>query len=130
MANFNEFCDNVKEGFGKLGDQVEKVADIAAIRIKMTGVDGKLCEYFGELGKLTYKKLCETVTEDEEKRMETLLAMISGKIAEKKDLEAKLKNRQTSKEQKTEYEAVAEESATETAEDTPAEKPVEETGAQ
>lgn len=109
MATFNEFCANVKKGFSKLGNQVEKVADTASLRIKLTAIDGKLAEYYTELGKLTYTNLRGTLTEDEQKRMETLLTMIDGKIAEKKQVEDDLARMQNASEsEKTEYEATAE----------------------
>lgn len=110
MATFNEFCANVKKGFSKLGDQVERVADTASLRIKLTAIDGKLAEYYSELGKLTYANLRGNATEDEQKRIETLLTMIDGKMAEKKDIESELERRQAAKDgEHTEYEATAEE---------------------
>ena len=110
MATFNEFCANVKKGFSKLGDQVERVADTASLRIKLTAIDGKLTEYYSELGKLTYANLRGNATEDEQKRIDTLLTMIDGKMAEKKDIESELERRQAAKDgEHTEYEATAEE---------------------
>ncbi len=111
MATFNEFCAKVKKGFSNLGNQVEKAADTASLRIKLAGVDSKLAEYFLEFGKLTYAGLRGTASEGEQKRAESLLTMIDGKTAEKKQLEEELARRGTESEPKAEYEAKAEEPA-------------------
>lgn len=131
MASFNDFCANVKKGFSKLGDQVEKVADTASLRIKLTGIDGKLAEYYNELGKLTYANVRGNATEEEKARIETLLTMIDGKMAEKKDIEAELERRQAAKGgEQTEYEATAEEPSEPAAEASIEASPTEETKAE
>ena len=108
MASFNEFCAKVKKGFSNLGSQVEKAADTASLRIRLAGVESKLSDYFLEFGKLTYAGLRGTASEEDQKRVESLLTMIDGKTAEKQQLEDELARR-AAPETKTEYEATAEE---------------------
>ena len=93
MAKTNQFISKVKTGFNKFGNSVEKAADGASLRIKVTAIDGKLNDYFLEFGKLTYESMRGNATEETQKRMETLVAMIDGKTAERKSLEAELAKR-------------------------------------
>lgn len=90
MANLNDIGNSVKKGFKKLGDQVEKAADIASLRIKLTSIAGKLDEYYCELGRLTYLQLRGTAPDDVQKRIDNLLAKINGKMAEKSEAEEEL----------------------------------------
>ena len=110
MATFREFCDNVKKGFSKIGNQVGKTADVASLRIKLTGIDGKLNEYYTDLGRLTYTKIAGIAGENTEREIESVVAKISGKMAEKREVEQELeKVRASMSGEKTEYEAAAEE---------------------
>ena len=123
MARMNEFFTNVKKGLNKLGNKVEKVADSTSIRIKMTAIDSKLDDLFTEFGKLTYESMKNGVTEDGQKRLETLLAMIDGKVAEKKALEEELAHQKEQADRKeTEYEAEADPTPAEAEKDEPSEQ--------
>lgn len=134
MANTKQFISKVKTGINKLGNTVEKAADSASLRIKVTAVDGKLNDYFLEFGKLTYESMRGNATEETQKRMETLVAMIDGKTAEKKALEAELAKRraeaEAAKAEKAKQ-AVKECEVCETADDTAAQnEPVVENNAE
>lgn len=117
MATFNEFCEKVKKGFQKgfqkFSVEVEKAADTASLHIKLNTLKAKISEHYEELGKLTYEKVHNDTAEDVEARVETLIAMIAGKLAEQKEIRAELDRRKAEKEakkeqEKTEYEATAE----------------------
>lgn len=117
MATFNEFCAKVKtrlqKGFKKFSGEVEKAADTASLHIKLNTIKVKLSEYYEELGKLTYEKVHNDTAEDVENRVEALIAMIEGKLAEQKEIRDELDRRKAEKESKceceqTEYEATAE----------------------
>jgi citrate synthase len=131
MASINEFFASVKKGVGKLGNKVEKVADNTSLRLKLTAVDSKLTELYTEFGKLSYENVRGEVCENAQKRMETLIAMIDGKVAEKKSLEDEIERRkQEAAREKAEEEArEAAEEAAEEAEEKAAEKAEEEAAA-
>lgn len=117
MATFNEFCAKVKtrlqKGFKKFSGEVEKAADTASLHIKLNTLKVKLSEHYEELGKLTYEKVHNDTAEDVENRVEALIAMIEGKLAEQKEIRDELDRRKAEKDckcecEQTEYEATAE----------------------
>ena len=127
MATFNDFCASVKsglqKGFKKFSVGVEKAADTASLHIKLNTVKVKLAEHYEELGKLTYEKVHNDTAEDVERRVEVLIVMIEGRLAEQQMLREELDRRRTQKGgEETEYEATAEAPAEESSE-APAEEP-------
>ncbi len=109
MARMNDFFANVKKGLGNLGNKVEKAADNTSLRIKLTAVESKLNDLYTEFGQLTYESMKNGATEERQKQLETLLAMIDGKAAEKRSIEDELARRKEEAAQvKTEHEAAAE----------------------
>lgn len=109
MARMNDFFANVKKGLGNLGNKVEKAADNTSLRIKLTAVESKLNDLYTEFGQLTYESMKNGGTEERQKQLETLLAMIDGKAAEKKSIEDELARRkEEAAREKTEHEATAE----------------------
>lgn len=125
MATFNEFCEKVKsglkKGFKKVSVEVEKAADTASLHIKLNTLKTKIAEHYEELGQLTFEQIRGEGTVDNADRVETLVAMIAGKLAEQKDIREELERRKVEKEaakaaEKTEYEAEAEEPSEEASE--------------
>lgn len=117
MATFNEFCATLKarlkKGFRKVSNEVEKAADTASLHIKLNTIKSKLSELYEELGKLTYEKVHDDVAQDGAARVEELIATITEKLAEQKEIRDELDRRKAEKEakhegEKTEYEATAE----------------------
>lgn len=109
MARMNDFFANVKKGLGNLGNKMEKAADNTSLRIKLTAVESKLNDLYTEFGQLTYESMKNGATEERQKQLETLLAMIDGKAAEKRSIEDELARRKEEAARvKTEHEATAE----------------------
>lgn len=113
MANFNDFCKNVKKGFVKLGNSIEGAADTASLHLKLTSIESKIKEHYEELGRLTYEKLRIDVETTQCDRIDELLDIIDAKMAEKDAIRQELDRRRAEKEakkegEKTEYEAKAE----------------------
>lgn len=131
MATFNEFCASVKKGlqkgFKKFSVGVEKAADTASLHIKLNTVKVKLAEHYEELGKLTYEKVHNDTPEDVERRVEVLIVMIEGRLAEQQMLREELDRRRAQKDgAEAEYEAKAEETTEEVSEEAPSEEEVKE----
>ena len=74
----------------KINNRIESVTNVAAIRLKITALNGKLSEYCEQLGQLAYEKAIGTTEDDCDTRFESLVTLISGVLTEKKDLENKL----------------------------------------
>ena len=130
MANFNDFCKNVKKGFAKLGSSIEGAADTASLHLKLTSIESKIKEHYEELGRLTYEKLRIDVETTQCDRIDELLDIIDSKTAEKNAIRQELDRRRAEKEakkesEKTEYEAEAE-SPAESPADLPAPEEAEE----
>jgi len=109
MATFNDFCKNVKKGFVKLGTSIEGAADTASLHLKLTSIENKIKELYEELGRLTYEKLRIDVETTQCDRVDEVLDIIDGKMAEKKAILNELDRRRAEKEAKKEAAAPAEE---------------------
>ena len=69
---WDEFCTKAKRTVGKTAEKINRTADIAALQIKLSTLEGKVAEAYERLGKVAYAYLTNEnaeLTEKLSKRM-------------------------------------------------------------
>ena len=61
MSEFNRFCSAAKRTAGKITTKAGELADLAALKLKIKGLQLRIDEQYEKLGELVYRDLHSVV---------------------------------------------------------------------
>lgn len=87
MSEFNRFCSAAKRTAGKITTKAGELADLAALKLKIKGLQLRIDEQYEKLGELVYRDLH---TEDDlEAEKLAVIAAIDGLFDQLSELEGR-----------------------------------------
>lgn len=87
MSDFNRFCSAAKRTAGKITTKAGELADLAALKLKIKGLQLRIDEQYERLGELVYRDL--HTEEDLEAEKLSVIAAIDGLFDQLSELEGR-----------------------------------------
>lgn len=87
MSDFNRFCNAAKRTAGKITTKAGELADLAALKLKIKGLQLRVDEQYEKLGELVYRDLHTEENLEAEKL--AVIAAIDGLFDQLSELEGR-----------------------------------------